>query len=105
MQLASDVVRSLGAQGLIPKDRVDEIHLAANHDINPPNERTDWLPRLKERCIEAGGLDQDQWAAAYTAILAASDVIRYVNIGNPEAILISDERVLKRTMHEAHMQA
>ncbi|MFG1379346.1 hypothetical protein [Xanthobacter autotrophicus] len=103
MQLASDIVRSLGAQGLIPEDRVAEIHLEANHDINPPNERTDWLPRLKERCIEAGGLNQDQWTTAYTGILAGSDVIRYVNIGNPEAILISDERVLKRAMQEAQM--
>jgi len=103
MQLASDIVRGLGARGMIPEDRVDRIHLAANHDINPPHERADWLPRLRQRCIEAGEINQDQWAATYPDILAASDVIRYVNIGNPEAILISDERVLKRTMHEAQM--
>ncbi|WP_073057706.1 hypothetical protein [Kaistia soli] len=105
MQLASDIVRSLGAQGLLPKEHVADIHRAANYDINPPNERTDWLPRLKERCIETRGFNQSQWTAAYTGILAGSDVIRYVNIGNPEAILISDERVLKRTMHDAQMQA
>ena len=104
MQLASDIVRSLGARGLVPEDRVADIHLSANQDINPPNERTDWLPRLKERCIEAGSLNHEQWTAVYTDILAASDAIRYVNIGNPEAILISDERVLKRTIQEAQVQ-
>ncbi|WP_198096941.1 hypothetical protein, partial [Clostridioides difficile] len=62
------------------------------------------LPRLKERCIEAGSLNHEQWTAVYTDILAASDAIRYVNIGNPEAILISDERVLKRTIQEAQVQ-
>ncbi len=103
MQLASDLVRKLNGRGLVPADRVRDIHLSANSDINPPYERSDWLLCLKERCIEAGGLNHDQWTAAYADILAASDVIRYVNIGNPEAILISDERVLKRTMDEAHI--
>lgn len=103
MQLASDIVRGLGARGMIPEDRVDRIHLAANHDINPPHERPDWLPRLRQRCIAAGRINQDQWAATYPDLLAASDVIRYVNIGNPEAILISDERVLERTRLEAQM--
>ena len=101
MQLASDIVRGLGAQGLIPAEAVEPIHLAANHDLNPPNEFPDWLQRLMARCMEAGNLSEEQWRRSYADILAASDVIRYVNIGNPEAILIADDRVLKRTYEES----
>lgn len=101
MQLASDVVRGLTAKGLLPEDRAAEIQIAVNYDINPPNERSDWLPRLRERCVAAGSMSEVQWAAVYPDILAASDVIRYVNLGNPEALLISDQRVLDRTVQEA----
>ena len=59
----------------------------------PPHERADWLERLRERCRGVGGFTDAQWDTAYADILARSDVIRYVNLGNPEAILISDERV------------
>ena len=48
-----------------------------------------------------GGFAEAQWDAAYADILAGSDVIRYVNLGNPEAILISDERVVQRAMVES----
>ncbi len=101
MQLASDIVRGLGAQGLIPAEAVEPIHLAANHDLNPPNEFPHWLQRLMVRCMEAGNLSEEQWRRSYADILAASDVIRYVNIGNPEAILIADDRVLMRTYEES----
>ncbi len=69
--------------------------------MNPPHERADWLKRLRDRCREVQAFTDAQWEVAFADILAGSDVIRYVNLGNPEAILISDERVVRRAMEES----
>lgn len=101
MQLAGDVVHGLVQRKMIPAERAREIQLQANYDINPPNEHIDWMTRLRDRCMEAGSFKAEDWQQAYDDILAASDVIRYVNIGNPEALVIADERVLQRTYDES----
>jgi hypothetical protein len=101
MMLASDVIRGLGERGLIPVEAWADLQLLTNVDLNPPHERVDWLERLRERCRELAGFSDAQWDAAYGDILAGSDVIRYVNLGNPEAILIADERVVRRAMAES----
>ncbi|MCW3847368.1 CHAT domain-containing protein [Sphingomonas sp. LB-2] len=99
MQLASDIVRGLVARDLLPADQANDVQLQANMDINTP--RPDWLDRLAERCQDVGGFEAARWQATYSDILAASDVIRYVNLGNPESILIADERVVQRAMEQA----
>ena len=99
MQLASDIVHSLVRRQMLPADQITDIQLSANFDINRP--RADWLERLGARCREAGGFDQAQWDGTFADILAASDVIRYTHVGNPEALIIADERVLQRAIAEA----
>jgi len=101
MMLASDIIHGLGARGLVPEEAWADLQLPTNEDLNPPYERSDWLRRLRDRCRELGGFTEAQWDVAYADILAGSDVIRYVNLGNPEAILISDERVVRRAMIES----
>lgn len=101
MMLASDIIHGLGARGLVPEEAWADLQLPTNEDLNPPHERPDWLERLRDRCREMGGFTEAQWDVAYADILAGSDVIRYVNLGNPEAILISDERVVRRAMVES----
>lgn len=98
MQLASDILRGLVELEMIPVSKKDEMHVESNFDLNPPRLRDDWMPRLRDRCMVAGGFGLEAWERAYADILAASDVIRYVHMGNPEAILISDERVMRQTM-------
>ncbi len=100
MQLASDIMRGLAQRGVITADKGRELQLLANSDLNP--HRPDWFPRLAQRCQEAGGLDKTKWEAVYNDILAASDVIRYVHLGNPEYISIADQRVFERMAH--HMK-
>ncbi len=94
MQLASDIVKGLTKREMIPANQARAIQLEANKDINPW--RVDWLPRLAERCRESGRFDEAAWTKAYNDILAASDVIRYVHLGNPECITITDGRVVQR---------
>ncbi|KAK0351621.1 hypothetical protein LTR94_024235, partial [Friedmanniomyces endolithicus] len=50
---------------------------------------------------EAGTFGQEQWERAYADILAASDVIRYTHVGNPDGIVIADQRVMMRAAAEA----
>jgi hypothetical protein len=99
MQLASDILRGLVERDLLPRADLDSQHLQANMDINLP--RADWLERLARRCREAGGFGQAKWDRAYADILAGSDTIRYVHVGNPETIVLSDERVVQRASAEA----
>jgi hypothetical protein len=99
MQLASDVVRGLVSRGLLAQERSRDVQLATNHDLNPFN--PDWFERLRDRCREVGGFSLEDWQRAFSDILAASDVIRYVSIGNPEAILLADAAVMEAAFDEA----
>ena len=101
MQLASDVVHGLVKRGLLPDALLRDIQLQANIDINPPNERADWLERLRDRCIESGHCSTADWQEAYQAILGSSDAIRYLSVGNPEYILLSGPNVTRRVLAEA----
>lgn len=91
MQLVSDVVRGLVARNLLSEEVAREVQLKGNMVLNP--HREDWFSVWSALCRETGGFDEATWGATFDDILAASDVIRYTSLGNPEAILISDGRV------------
>ena len=99
MQLASDIVGELTRQGTITEEQAGKLQLDANMDINTP--RTDWLERLAVACQAAGGFGQVAWDKRFADILAASDVIRYAHVGNPENLVVADERVWARAAAEA----
>lgn len=99
MQLVSDVVRDLVRRNMLPEDRARDVNLATNQDLNPLQE--DWFERFGERCREAGGFDEAAWSKTFDDILAASDTIRYVHVGNPESILLADARVMRAALDEA----
>ncbi len=89
MQLAFDVVTGLARRKMLSVEMAKEIQFKANIDLNFPP-RPDWLQRLGRRCREAGGFDEMKWQSVFDDILAASDVIRYVHLGNPESIILFD---------------
>ena len=91
MQLVSDLVRGLVERRLLRPEQVHDIQLRGNLVLNP--HRENWLELWSAECRRAGGFDEATWQSAFDDILAASDVIRYTSLGNPESILISDERV------------
>lgn len=94
MQLASDICGGLKDRGLVTQVQAAELQLSANMDLNP--HRKDWLHRLALRCQEAGGFNAVRWQVLYDDILAASDVIRYTHLGNPETIILSEPAVFER---------
>lgn len=98
MQLVSDVVRGLVGRKLLPPDKAAEVQLEGNMVLNP--HRQDWLNVWSALCMKTGGFDRPTWESAFDDILAASDVIRYTSLGNPEAIVITDGRV-DRSVEEA----
>lgn len=54
--------------------------------------RPDWFERLRDRVIATGTVDLTGWDARMPGLIAASDAIRYLHLGNPEAILVSSRR-------------
>ncbi|KAF5887913.1 hypothetical protein [Rhizobium sp. PEPV16] len=94
MQLASDICNGLKSRGLITEAQATELQLSANMDLNP--HRKDWLHRLASRCQENGGFDAARWQILCDDILAASDVIRYTHLGNPETIILSEPALFER---------
>ena len=87
MHLAFDVVTTLMERGLLSWTQAEEIQFAANVDINYP--RVDWFERLAAKCQEHCKFDSGKWQETFDGILVGSDVIRYVNLGNPELIILS----------------
>jgi hypothetical protein len=94
MHLAFDIVTRLAKRKLITEEERNQIQFETNLDINRP--RRDWLDRLAERCKAIGGIDETTWQSLFADILAGSDVIRYLHIGNPESILITDPKAIQR---------
>ncbi|MBW8299242.1 MAG: hypothetical protein K0M60_06545 [Hydrogenophaga sp.] len=94
MQLASDICGGLKDRGLVTEVQAAELQRSANMDLNP--HRKDWLHRLALRCQEVGGFDAVRWQVLYDDILAASDVIRYTHLGNPETIILSEPAMFER---------
>lgn len=94
MQLVSDICRALESRGILTESQGYDIQFKGNQDLNPM--RRDWLSRLAARCQKAAKIDTTQWEQLYPAILAASDVIRYVHLGNPENIILGDASLVGR---------
>lgn len=91
MDLATDIIRGFERQGRYDAEQGDTLLLAANMDLNPL--RPDWYDRLIDRIMVAGKLDRATWNRDVADIIAGSDAIRYVHLGNPEAVLVSGPKV------------
>lgn len=90
METATDIIRGFQLKGYYSDAQYSEILLATNMDLNPY--RSDWYERLADRLKEYG-VDNAEWQKSTLEFIAQSDAIRYVHLGNPESILISDDRV------------
>ena len=65
--------------------------------------RSDWFEQLRERVIATGAIDLTEWDNRLPDLIAASDAIRYLHLGNPEALLVSSPQVMEAI--ERHMAA
>lgn len=103
MELVTDIIRGLEAEGFFDNEHGSKLLLATNMDLNPL--RPDWFERLRERIIETGTVSCAVWDERIPDLIAASDAIRYLHLGNPEAVLISNPEVLKRVEDIARQRA
>jgi hypothetical protein len=94
MQLVAETVPALMQRGLIPKTAAHDLQLHGNMAINTPN--LDWIASFATEAQRVGGFGPEVWDTAFTEIVATSDAIRYVHVGNPESILVTNYAVLDR---------
>ena len=100
MQLAADLTFDLVARGLLPKELRASLQLEANTFINGKSQN--WLGDFKAKAMAMGGFDEAAWVDALNGVIAISDVIRYVHVGNPEAIIITSQKVMDRAIAATH---
>lgn len=96
MELATDILRGISEQGFYDQEKMSELLLATNIDLNPL--RDDWFERLAGRVIAECGFDDATWRKLTADLIASSDAIRYLHLGNPESILVSGPSVARGMM-------
>ncbi|MDX8357760.1 hypothetical protein [Sphingopyxis terrae] len=92
MELVTDIIRGFQADGAFEMERGSELLLDTHKDLNPL--RSDWFERLRDRLLATGAIDRAAWDARIPDLIAGSDAIRYLHLGNPEAILLSSPEVV-----------
>ena len=94
MELVTDIISGFKADGIIDEDRGSVLLLETHQDLNPL--RSDWFERLRDRVLGVGEVDMAVWESRVPDMIAGSDAIRYLHLGNPEAILLSSPQVRQR---------
>ncbi|MBX9590840.1 MAG: CHAT domain-containing protein [Hyphomonadaceae bacterium] len=103
MLLASEMLDALVGPPAIPDTPRGKMQSQANIDINV-REEDGWFDNLLERIAAHRGEALATVASKAETVIARSQAIRYVQLGNPEMILIEDGEVGKRVM-EIYRQA
>ncbi|HEX8241058.1 MAG TPA: CHAT domain-containing protein [Allosphingosinicella sp.] len=94
MELVTDIIRGFEADGAFDDDRGSALLLETNQDLNPL--RSDWFERLQARMLGSGAVEPATWDSRVPDMIAGSDAIRYLHLGNPEAILVSSPQVVEK---------
>ncbi|MXP44864.1 hypothetical protein [Allopontixanthobacter sediminis] len=95
MDIAADIIRGFETDSQFDDTVGDAIQIQTNKDLNPW--RSDWYERLKERVFAACAMERAAWDRQLADLIASSDAIRYVHLGNPEAILVAAPDVAAAT--------
>ncbi len=98
MLYASEVLNELvGPPRALDSPR-GNIQSAANADINTGDER--WYDNLLDRIAQHRGVTCERVESKAATVLARCEAIRYVQLGNPETILIDDGAIRNQVMRE-----
>jgi hypothetical protein len=89
MQFASEVLDHLVGPPALPEEPRGRIQVKTNMDINA-HEDENWFDNLLSNISEETGQDAKVVASKARAIMARAEAIRYVQLGNPETMLIDD---------------
>jgi hypothetical protein len=98
MLYASEVLDGLVGPPAPAESPRSKIQYAANMDINTSDE--DWYDNLLDRIAKHQGDTRGRVNSKAKAVLARCEAIRYIQLGNPETILIDDGTIRDRVMKE-----
>ncbi len=87
MHAVTDFLHLLTGIGLTAEN-YERIGTLANHAINSGNSR--WYREVAKIVADHTGMNVEQARTAFEHSIPYSDAIRYVQIGNPEKILLTD---------------
>lgn len=93
MQLVSEAVRALVESGALTQGATEGLLLAANEQILRDN--PGWFDSFESALRKAVGFDNAAWSGFWPGFLAGSDAIRYVQVGNPESIVVTSAALIE----------
>ncbi len=99
MELAVDILRHFHSTGRYDEKTRADLQLKTNMDINPHNPT--WYETMLERIRAACNVLPEDFEREVADVIAASDAIRYLHLGNPEAIMVADHRAASRALGRA----
>lgn len=91
MELATDLIRTFRSKDYFNDEVMSEIMLQTNLQLNPLD--PSWYEGLLERLLKACNPAPQDFDRDVADVIAASDAIRYLHMGNPEAIILADQNV------------
>ncbi|ATP19920.1 CHAT domain-containing protein [Sphingobium yanoikuyae] len=94
MELVTDIIRGFEADGVFDDEIGSALLLETHKDLHPLH--SEWFECLRDRVIATGAIDRPTWDNRVPDLIAGSDAIRYLHLGNPEAILLSSPEVAER---------
>jgi hypothetical protein len=98
MLLVSEILNALIPHGVIENTTHSDIQLQTNMDINTGNAR--WFENLTERIADHRGKTPVATSEHIQKVIARSEAVRYVQLGNPETLLVSSDELHLDVMRE-----
>lgn len=100
MELATDIIGRFHVKGFFNDEVKSKIQLQTNIQLNPLD--PSWYESLLERLLKACNPVPENFDQIVDSAIAASDAIRYVHLGNPESIIIADQRIAAMAYSNNH---
>lgn len=94
MEFVTEIIRGFEAVGCFDEITAKDLLLQTNNDLNPL--KMEWYELFVERVFAQCKRPRELWERQLQDIVAASDAIRYLHLGNPEAVIVADDQVAAR---------
>lgn len=101
MELAVDILEHFHVTSRFDEKTFSDLHLKTNQDLNPL--KASWYETMLERIRAACNVVPIDFEREVEDAIAASDAIRYLHLGNPEAIIVADQRVISHALDQARL--
>ncbi len=102
MELSTDIIRHFHEKGYYDEDVVSDLMLKTNNEITPF--KPDWYENMLKNVFAACRSEPDDFDRVVSDVIASSDAIRYLHLGNPETIMVADHRPADRATEEAGLR-